>query len=189
VQRWSKFDQKWCSRLALSLAFLCVSACGGSTFPSSTAHSSAEPPSSVSEASRVRLPAPTTTTVPRNSTDTVATFPLANDVQTGVNSAFSSPFIPLYEIRGMGSRTSAPLTFLTTNIGGGVENDGWVKVYISPVPFRPGDRALMIYANGAGDGGAGAKLPRPGTYVVTVEALNPGVKWLVDFDDQSSNNP
>jgi hypothetical protein len=89
----------------------------------------------------------------------------------------------------MGSRTSSPLTFLTTNIGGGVENDGWVKVYISPFPFRPGDRALMIYANGAGDGGAGAKLPRPGTYVLTVEALNPGVKWLVDFDDESSNQP
>ena len=91
---------------------------------------------------------------------------------------------PLFELRGTGSRTSPPLTFATAALIGGVLNDGAVKVWIVPEGQRPNATTHLYYSNGAGDGGASAKLAGPGRYVVIVQAAQPGAHWTVDIAAQ-----
>jgi hypothetical protein len=105
-----------------------------------------------------------------------------------VNNSESGPYKPLYEVRGVGSRTSPPLDFSTTCLIGGVDNDGWVNVSIAPAGRTSKDAAIHYYTNGGGDGGAAATLPGHGKYVVIVEAIKPNVHWTVDIADAASTN-
>ena len=112
------------------------------------------------------------------------------EVTPGVNNGFSSPYKPLFEVRGTGSQTSPPLVFSTTKLIGAVDNNGQVTVWIVPVGQEPGATTRPYYTNGAGDGGAVATLAGPGKYVVIVKTTDPGVQWTVEIADQSDqSNP
>ena len=124
----------------------------------------------------------------RDPTTTPTTVFPKMDVTPGVLKVVSGPYRPLFSIRGIGSQTSPPLDIETTEISGGVNNSGAVKVWIVPVGQRPDETTIPYYTNNAGDGGAIATLPRRGTYVVVVEAANPEIQWTVDIADSTSVN-
>jgi hypothetical protein len=158
-----------------------LTVCGESSGSDST--SPAGDPSTTLPKQVPPITMPLAPTRPATTTTTESPFPTL-EVRPGVNTVMSGRVKPLFEIRGTGSRTTPPLVFSTTRVIGGAVNNGWVKVTIAPAQPRPGETAIEYYTNDAGSGGAGATLPRPGAYVVIVEAINPGVQWSVDLDDQ-----
>jgi hypothetical protein len=122
--------------------------------------------------------APVTTAPPVTAFPTLAVVP-------GVNTVVSGGSKPLFEVRGTGSRTSAPLDLSTVSLIGGVSNSGWVEVWIVP-EGQPVGTTHPYYTNGAGDGGAATTLPHAGRYVVVVKTTDPTAHWTVDIADQAT---